>query len=169
MELVIVAGEREVRVEVRHTPEGYEVRLGDQTWQVDRVYTRGALTSLLVNDRQFEVSVHAETDDRYRVVTAHGRHEIQVSDPLTWLARQSHATVAGAGRQEIAAYMPGRVVEVLVAEGDTVEPGQGLIVLEAMKMENEIQAELAGTVAEVKVAQGDAVEGGQALITISSE
>ena len=64
------------------------------------------------------------------------------------------------------AYMPGRVITVLVAEGDAIEPGQGLIVLEAMKMENEIQAEAAGVVRRVLASPGQTVEGGDPLFEI---
>jgi biotin carboxyl carrier protein len=62
--------------------------------------------------------------------------------------------------------MPGRVVKVLVAEGDSVTPGTPLVVVEAMKMENELVAENAGAVKKVYVRSGDAVEGGAQLIAI---
>jgi pyruvate carboxylase subunit B len=62
--------------------------------------------------------------------------------------------------------MPGKVVKVLVKEGDEVEPGRPMVVVEAMKMENELVAEIAGTVQKVYVQPGDAVEGGARLVTI---
>ncbi len=62
--------------------------------------------------------------------------------------------------------MPGKVVALLVAEGDVVEAGQGVIVVEAMKMENELKAAAAGTVASIEVAVGAAVQGGAALVVI---
>ena len=86
-------------------------------------------------------------------------------DPLTHLARQAHGAAA-AGAHQVSAYMPGRVVAVLVEEGQAVEAGQGLVVLEAMKMENEIQAEAAGVVTKILVAPGQAVEGGDPLFEI---
>lgn len=168
MEVVIRSGPREERAEVEKTADGYEVRIGDRSWRVDRAQARGALASLLIDGRQYEVVVRADNGGSYRVSTAHGTHQVDVIDPLTWLAQQAHGAAVGAGQQEINAYMPGRVVTVLVQEGDTVEPGQGLVVLEAMKMENEIQAEFAGTVEAVHVAAGDAVEGGQALLTLGA-
>jgi pyruvate carboxylase subunit B len=63
--------------------------------------------------------------------------------------------------------MPGRVVKFLVSEGDEVISGQGLVVLEAMKMENEITAERAGTVRKILVEEGQAVEGGDSLFELS--
>ncbi len=74
---------------------------------------------------------------------------------------------AGNGDQRIVAPMPGKVVKVLVAVGDTVEPRQGVAVVEAMKMENELTAARAGTVTEVAVTEGTSVEAGRLLVVIS--
>lgn len=73
---------------------------------------------------------------------------------------------AGAGRQAVVAPMPGKVVRVLVAEGETVTKGQGLVVVEAMKMENELRALRDGRVAEVSVEVGASVESGRVLVVI---
>jgi biotin carboxyl carrier protein len=72
----------------------------------------------------------------------------------------------GAGDREIRAVMPGKVVAVLVEEGATVEQGDGILVIEAMKMENEIQASRSGTVTKMAVAPGQAVESGELLAVI---
>ena len=77
------------------------------------------------------------------------------------------AAGASHGEKVIRSPMPGRVVKVLVAKGDAVLPGQGLVVLEAMKMENEVRARAAGTVAVVHVAAGTAVEGSAVLVTLT--
>jgi acetyl-CoA/propionyl-CoA carboxylase biotin carboxyl carrier protein len=76
------------------------------------------------------------------------------------------ASTGGVGGGTIAAPMQGTIVKVLVAVGDTVESGQALLVLEAMKMENHINAEMAGTVREVRVATGDTVGTGDVLVII---
>jgi biotin carboxyl carrier protein len=72
-----------------------------------------------------------------------------------------------AGGGVVKSPMPGRVVKVLVAKGDKVQAGQGLLVLEAMKMENEVKAKAAGTVTEVHVTTGSAVEGNAKLVTLA--
>ena len=64
--------------------------------------------------------------------------------------------------------MPGRVVTLLVGEGETVKAGQGVVVLEAMKMENEIQTDVAGVVKKIFVEEGQSVEGGDPLFEIES-
>jgi biotin carboxyl carrier protein len=62
--------------------------------------------------------------------------------------------------------MPGKVIAVLVAEGDAVERGQGLVIVEAMKMENEVRSPIAGAVKEIRVKPGDTVEGGAVLLLV---
>jgi len=87
-------------------------------------------------------------------------------DPLTHLALSSSAAAASAAGHVVEAYRPGRVVKILVEEGQVVQAGEGLVVLEAMKMENEIQAEIAGTVAKLLVEEGQTVEGGDPMIEL---
>jgi biotin carboxyl carrier protein len=70
------------------------------------------------------------------------------------------------GRQPVVAPMPGRVVRVLVSPGDEVTARQGVVVVEAMKMENELRAPKAGTVKEVNVTPGTSVEAGRVLVVI---
>ncbi len=75
-------------------------------------------------------------------------------------------SVGGAGNGTISAPMQGTIVKVLVSEGDTVEAGQAVLVLEAMKMENTINAEMSGTVREIRVTEGDTVGTGDVLVVI---
>src|ERR1700683_963234 len=87
------------------------------------------------------------------VVTVNGfRYEIEVRDPRRW-SRQSRGR-AHAGAQNVKAPMPGKVVRVLVAMGDAVEDGQGIVVVEAMKMQNEMKAPRAGKVIAVAAKEG---------------
>ena len=82
-------------------------------------------------------------------------------------ARASSAAAAGGGSGEVAVPMQGTIVKVLVEVGAAVEAGQPVVVLEAMKMENQIQAEVGGTVSQVKVAPGDTVGAGDVVVVIS--
>jgi biotin carboxyl carrier protein len=103
------------------------------------------------------------------VVVASGEARIvHLADPL--LDRLSHAEGSGpaSGEESVLALMPGRVLEVRVSEGDRVESGQVLVVLEAMKMQNEIRAASAGVVARCAVSAGQAVEGQELLLVIRS-
>jgi acetyl-CoA/propionyl-CoA carboxylase biotin carboxyl carrier protein len=81
-------------------------------------------------------------------------------------AKRPKAAAAGAGSGTVAVPMQGTIVKVLVAEGDTVEVGQTICVLEAMKMENNVNAEKAGTVKEIKVSPGESVGPGDVIALI---
>jgi len=89
---------------------------------------------------------------------------VEVLDPRRWNRERNHREAEG--RQNITAVMPGKVVRVLVAQGDQVEAGQGLIVVEAMKMQNEMKAAKAGRVATLAAVAGATVNAGEILATI---
>jgi biotin carboxyl carrier protein len=103
------------------------------------------------------------------VVRGSAVHRVSVADPLG--DRLAHASAAGPGEEEdeeIRAPMPGRVVEVSRAAGDRVDPGALLLVLEAMKMQNEIRTVRGGTVLSIEAAPGRTVEGGSLLAVLRS-
>ena len=167
MELVARLGDREERLEVSRHGERYRVRLGERVYEVDAVAFSGKGRSLLVDGRQYEVVTRSLGDGRYRVVSSLGVRVVEVLDPLTHLARQAHARVVATGAETVVAYMPGRVVTLLASEGDELEAGQGVLVLEAMKMENEIQSERPGRLGRILVEEGQAVEAGDPLFEIA--
>jgi biotin carboxyl carrier protein len=164
MELIARSGEREEKVRVRRNGDHYEVTVGDRTYRVDALLTPAGVHSLRIDGAQHEVSVRLQGED-YAVTGRHGTTAVAVTDPLTHLAAQSHGK--GARRQrKVTAYMPGRVVAVLAQAGEAVTAGQGIIVLEAMKMENEIRAEHDGTIAQLFVQPGQAVDTGNPLFEL---
>ncbi len=115
--------------------------------------------SVLIGGRSYDVIA---SNGQVRV---NGRaFEVEVFDPRSMRGRKSGA--AGEGRQSVKAMMPGKVIRVLVSEGDSVEAGQGLIVVEAMKMQNEMKSPKAGRVAEVKTKSDATVAAGEVLIVI---
>jgi biotin carboxyl carrier protein len=98
-------------------------------------------------------------------VSVNGRvFRVEIFDPRSRRGRQS--AVGSEGPQNIVAPMPGRVIRVLIEAGQEVEDGQGLIVVEAMKMQNEMKSPRAGRVAEVKTAAGATVAAGEILAVI---
>jgi len=114
--------------------------------------------SVLIDGRSFEVrlSETAQLEGR--------RFHVEVRDPRD--AAKSAKSARGSGRQEITAPMPGKVIRVLVKKGDAVEAGAGLVVVEAMKMQNEMKAPRPAQVLEVRVQDGDTVTAGQTLIVL---
>ena len=169
MELIVRNGERQEEVQLERRDDGsYHVTVGERSFEID-VASAGEVLSLVVSDgRQFEVAVRRlrnQGRSTYRVSSVRGVDTVEVMDPLTYLLEQTHPD-AGAGGGTVTALMPGRVVEILVEEGAEVEKGQGVVVVEAMKMKNEIQAEANGRVAHVFVEVGQNVEGGDPLFEI---
>ena len=165
MDLIVRQGEREERVRVRRVGTGYEVTVGERTYQVDAAKARAGLRSLRIDGSHHEVAVRQERDG-YRVSTPSSSCLVSVTDPLTHLAAKSHGGKGKRRNEKVTAYMPGRVVAILAQEGEEVTAGQGIVVLEAMKMQNEIRAEHDGTLTKIHVQSGQAVEGGDPLFEL---
>lgn len=166
MDLVVKHRDREAKLHLEHREEGYRITIDGQHHEVDAREVSAGTHSLIIDGRQYMVTVRAQKEGRYRVSHVGGTDEVELMDPLTHLARQSHVG-AGSGAQVVNAYMPGRVIQILVEDGEEVVAGQALVVLEAMKMENEILAERPGVVTKILVTAGQAVEGGDALFEIT--
>ncbi len=125
----------------------------------------GEVYSLLVDGRSYEVRVSPEGE--LLDVTWQSRTiPVEVKHPLEKLLQQ-HASAAGKSRGEIVtAPMPGAVVAIRVKVGDVVQPGQSVLVLEAMKMQNELVSHAGGVVSEIMVAEKAAVSAGQKLMSL---
>jgi acetyl/propionyl-CoA carboxylase alpha subunit len=133
--------------------------------------------SAIVGVRPTELGVTLTFDDGRVVdvaVTELGQARWLIELPYTTVSvsvdgrRRSSAAggSGGAGEQRVVAPMPGRVVRVLVKQGEDVAAGQGLVVVEAMKMENELTSPKAGTVKTVEVVEGAAIESGKLLVVV---
>jgi biotin carboxyl carrier protein len=166
MELIARAGGRTERVTVERDGALYRVAIGERRYEVEARALGPFVKSLLVDGESHETAVFRKAERRWSVGWRGRSSEVEIVDPLEHLAEQAHGDGGRRGRQVVHAYMPGRVVSVAVAEGDALEAGSPLLVLEAMKMQNEIRAESAGTVRKVHVAPGQAVEGGDPLVEL---
>ena len=129
---------------VQISPSAFSILLGGRSLDVTLEETAGGGLLLRVNGREFQV---------------------EINDPRSW-RRGRHAGIELAGRQQMLAPMPGKIVRVLVAVGQQVSAGQGLLVIEAMKMQNEIRAPKSGTV-EKLAKEGQTVNAGEVLAVVS--
>ncbi len=157
--------DREVAVSVKAAGGSlYEITIDGKTRTVDARRVTGGL-SLLVDAQNREVSLSRAGDD-YDLLVENRRFRFRMLSE----ERARRAAARGAreesGRRELKASMPGKVLHLLVAVGDKVETKQGLLVIEAMKMENEIKSAGAGEVKEIRVKPGQAVESGEVLIVL---
>ncbi len=126
--------------------------------------------SILLEDRSYEAHVTpapgAESSREYSVRVGSKSYRVELDDPRAWKGRRR---LAGSdGVRDVSAPMPGKVVKLLVGEGDEVEDGQGLLVIEAMKMQNELRSPRAGRVERIYPAEGAGVETGAPLVRLVS-
>ena len=153
-----------VPIEVAGADGRYQVDLEGQVWQVDGRRVAEGTWSLVIDGASMAVDVTEE--DGAVVVQVDGEtYRIRVEEETRYIIRTRGGAAATAG-QVLKAPMPGRVVLVEVEVGRVVKPGDGLIILEAMKMENEFKATAAGTVKEVRVQTGQTVNPGDVLVVI---
>ena len=117
MDLVILDGAAERRVSIERAGAAFEVSIDGRRFVVDRAAVGERLRSLVVDGRQFEVSAQSDGDGRYRISALGNETTVEVRDPLRHLAMGSGAQAASDGKRAVTAYMPGRVVAVLVEEG----------------------------------------------------
>ncbi|HTT77262.1 MAG TPA: biotin/lipoyl-containing protein [Candidatus Binataceae bacterium] len=142
------------------------LKIGQHQFEADVRKVGETSFSVLIGNRSFDLEVVPDGDE---LVVASRGATTRVT--LVDTARRPRGAGPGgrpavAGKAQLKAMMPGRVVNVLVSVGDKVALQQGLVVVEAMKMENELKSPKAGTVTEIKVAPGQTVEKGDLLIIV---
>ena len=154
-----------LEIDVKELPSGaLEVSLGGKKIDVDVANVDGAL-SLRVDGHVVDLTTEGTPPDLGVIASGH-RSYVRVESDRQRAAAAAAKHGGGGGDDLVRSPMPGRIVRVLVAQGDDVQVGQPLVVIEAMKMENELKSKRAGKVVEVLVAQGAAVEGNAKLLRL---
>ena len=162
MKITARVGDAVHEVTIERQEKDYLVEIDGSSKLVNANKLEGDFYSILIGGVSYEVSVEVAGDG---YIIRHGASEQQVR--FTDAGRQARErSGAGEGPQTVESMMPGKVVRVLVQEGDTVTEGQGLVVVEAMKMENEIESPKDGKITAVKVEPGATVEPGGALVIV---
>ena len=153
--------------------DGFAVTLDGRTFHIDAARIDAHTLSLLVDRVRPDDTVRSVHDVTVAAADASGVLTVRVGTtpiPVTVDGRRRGARVAatadGSGPQRVAAPMPGKVVRVLVAAGEAVRARQPLVVVEAMKMENELRADRDGTIAEIHAREGLLVDAGALLVVI---
>ncbi|HSP14446.1 MAG TPA: biotin/lipoyl-containing protein [Thermoanaerobaculia bacterium] len=164
MRFIARRDEENIEVEVERHGSGYRVKIGDRWIDVDFVDAGGHVRSLRLQDGTQYSLIHHREGNRHEIVISGNPIFIEVIDPLALKRKRREDEIGGGG--VIKTLMPGRVVRVLVNKGDAVKKGAGLLILEAMKMENEIQAPVDGVVDQILVEPGQTVESGAELAHI---
>ncbi len=153
-------------VGLREIEEGrYDVTLDGATVHVDAVASGPTIYSIIEDGRQFEAMVDERGTHGFDVLVGGRLFHLESVDERTQMFAGSAAIVA-TGPQTVVAEMPGKVVKVNLAAGAAVGEGEGVVIVEAMKMENEIPSPIDGIVVEIAVSEGQTVEAGDVLFMV---
>lgn len=166
MKWVVRQGEAAREVEVERVSDGFEVVMGSKRHRVDVIRLDAAMASVrYVDDGQsYSVSYQRGKGREWRLAVGERDFDLEVLTPVE--AIEASAALAAVGPSRLDAPIPGKVVKVHVSVGDEVEAGQPLVVLEAMKMENELTATQAGKVMAVHVEPGQTIDAGGLLVEL---
>ena len=159
-------GEQSYTVEIEETGKSvYRVSVDGNEFVVDGKKTGRTNYSLIVDNRYFEIEVD-NSEDEYRVLVDGRNYHVHLVDERRVRVGGAESDAQLQGRQRVSVPMPGKVIAVLVSEGDLVEKGQGLVIVEAMKMENEVRSPSAGVVKEIRVKPGETVDAATVLVVV---
>jgi len=147
-------------------------RLGERILELDAAFRGRDSLSLIANGASFEVErergnapVGDSAGDAFNVVISGRRYAAELRDPRALRSRRAQGP-QGAGPKKLVSPMPGKVIRVLAAQGSTVEAGAGVLVIEAMKMQNEIKSPKRGVVRKLLASEGAAVNAGDVLAIV---
>jgi biotin carboxyl carrier protein len=165
MKFAIKISDKTRTIELQRNSDRWQVSLDGEALDADAVEIAPNVFSVLLDGESFEVRIAPTSQGRLTLQTRHHEFTAQVVNPRAWRGRR-HGAVEAEGRQQILAPMPGKVVRLLVQVGDKVEAGQGLLVVEAMKMQNEVRSPKTGTVERLMAREGQPVNAGEVLAWI---
>jgi biotin carboxyl carrier protein len=151
------------RLELSRAEGLWNCRLDGREVEVDAVLARPDVLSVRIGNKAYEVKCERVAGDMHLWVGS-ARFAVEVRDPRSLRGRVR--AVDDHGPRNLTAPMPGRIVRVLVKQGDEVEAGAGVLVMEAMKMQNEIKSPKKGTIQKIMVSEGAAVNSGDVLAIV---
>jgi biotin carboxyl carrier protein len=149
-------------VELERNADHWRITLDGQPLDADAVEIAPNTFSILLRGQSHEIRVTPSPNGTLTLQTSLEEFTAEVLDPRAWSGRR-HSALEAEGRQQVVAPMPGKVVRLLVKAGDAVEAGQGLLVVEAMKMQNEIRSPKSGVVERLLAQEGQPVNAGEIL------
>jgi len=167
MELQFNIDEKIYKIEIDFKDGEYRINLGDREYVVDASPVSDNCLSLLADGKAFTVYFAEAEGKRYFSI---GGEQFCIQEAKSESITASGADSAAVAEAPVAASpMPGKVVKLLVKEGDVVQKGQGLVIVEAMKMENEIKSPVKGKVEKINFKPGDLVDAAQPILEIKPE
>ena len=161
---VLLGGKARV-VELAQQNGVWKISLDGSALDANAVEVAPNTFSVLLNGESHQIRIAPRPDGSLTLHSGLAEYHAEISDPRSWRGRR-HGALEAQGRQQIAAPMPGKIVRILVKQGDTVEAGQGLLVVEAMKMQNEIRSPKGGKIEKLFAKEGQPVNVGEVLLWV---
>ena len=161
---VLLAGKTSV-VELVRQDNAWKITLDGNPLDADAAEVAPNTFSVLLNGASHQIRIAPRPDGTLTLHTGLAEYHAEVIDPRSWRGRR-HGALEAEGRQHIVAPMPGKVIRLLVKQGDAVKAGQGLLVVEAMKMQNEIRSPKSGKIEKLFAIEGQAVNAGEVLLSV---
>lgn len=168
MPIEIKLGDRIASVKILNQNENLiEIMVDDKVYNVDLMHNDEGTFSIIENNRSHNISlVPSQKPKSYTAHTLYNTYDLEIIDAEARYIRNRGVGALGQSEKQISAPMPGKIVKVLVKEGEAVSQGQTAVIISAMKMESEYKVAVDGMVKAVNVADGDTVESNQVLIEI---
>lgn len=158
---------KQLTAEIENLENGrFAITLDGRRYEVDSAPAGNGAFSILIDQRSYCVRCEEEEGDEMVLYLGNQPFRVDIANEQRFRLRAGLAKVSLHGSQVVVAPMPGKVVRVLVGLGDEVKENQGLVVVEAMKMENELKSPKAGKVVEVLAQEGSAVEKNAKLLVV---
>jgi biotin carboxyl carrier protein len=164
-EVQIAGRNRVVELRTDNSPSRWHVFIDNSRIEADVIEVAPNALSILLNGKSYEVRITPQANGTLTLQTGSEEFTAEVLDPRAWRGRR-HGYIEAEGRQQITAPMPGKVIRVLVKPSDKVKAGQGILVVEAMKMQNEVRSPKTGSVERLLAQEGQPVNAGQVLAWI---
>jgi biotin carboxyl carrier protein len=153
------------RVELTKRENTWLCKVDDTMMELDAAFTARDVMSILLGGKAYEIKRERALSGETHMIVGSDRYASEVQDPRSLKTRRAKAGTTE-GPQKLTAPMPGKIVRILLPEKSEIEAGQGVIVIEAMKMQNELKSPKKGVVSKVLVAEGATVNAGDALVII---
>lgn len=168
MKVDIKINDRTATVEmVENTGKAFKIKVDDKLYEVDSLEVKEGVYSILNNNKSYLIDINSGTSNKnFEVVAWNKSFPVDIIDAEAKYMMSRGKGASGDDENVISSPMPGKIVKILVAEGDEVKAGDTMVIVSAMKMESEYKVKQDSVVKEVCVAEGDTIDGHQPLVIV---
>ncbi|MCI0416586.1 acetyl-CoA carboxylase biotin carboxyl carrier protein subunit [bacterium] len=166
MKYIAILNGKEIAVEITREKSRYCLTIENKSFTVDAFRPRSQSIAMLIEGRSHEVGLEKKNGNLFTVYLFNGTIDLQLIDAKKFQAAESVRPAGASGPLKIQAPMPGKIVKVSVQEKSAVREGDSLLIMEAMKMQNELKAPKSGTVSRIHVREGEPVSLSQTLMIL---